>query len=388
MGNFYVIVLDGVGCGAQEDADEYGDVGSNTLGHVSATTKVELPNLQKVGLGNIIPLDSVAPVIDPIASYGKMREVSAGKDSTTGHWEIAGIHLEEAFPTYPKGFPQEVIDAFCKKVGVEGVLTNLPYSGTEVIAEYGDEHLKTGKPIVYTSADSVFQVATNDSVTSVEQLHEWCRIAREEVLIGEHNVGRVIARPFTGESGAFERISDKRQDFSAIPPEKNVMALLEKNGVKRYSVGKIIDLFAGIGFTQYRKTKSNAEGISQFLSMMHGVENSFVFVNLIDFDQLYGHRNDPKGFAGSLKEFDKAVPAILNNLRDDDVLILTADHGNDPVSDSTDHAREFVPLLMVQPNKKVGENLGIRSTFSDIAATALDYFNVDADLPGTSFLRR
>jgi phosphopentomutase len=208
------------------------------------------------------------------------------------------------------------------------------------------------------------------------------------VLIGEHNVGRVIARPFTGESGAFERISDKRQDFSAIPPEKNVMALLEKNGVKRYSVGKIIDLFAGIGFTQYRKTKSNAEGISQFLSMMHGVENSFVFVNLIDFDQLYGHRNDPKGFAGSLKEFDKAVPAILNNLRDDDVLILTADHGNDPVSDSTDHAREFVPLLMVQPNKKVGENLGIRSTFSDIAATALDYFNVDADLPGTSFLRR
>lgn len=388
MGNFYVIVLDGVGCGAQEDAHEYGDTGSNTLGHVSATTNVELPNLEKIGLGNIIPMDSVAPVFDPLASFGKMREVSAGKDSTTGHWEIAGIHLDQAFPTYPKGFPQEVIDAFCEKVGVDGALTNLPYSGTEVIAEYGEEHLKTGKPIVYTSADSVFQVATHDSVTPVEQLHEWCRIAREEVLIGEHNVGRVIARPFTGDPGNFERISEKRQDFSAIPPEKNLMALLEKNGVKRYSVGKIIDLFAGIGFTQYRKTKSNAEGISQFLSMMHGVENSFVFVNLIDFDQLFGHRNDPEGFAGSLKEFDQAVPAIVNNLKDDDVLIITADHGNDPCSDSSDHSREFVPLLMIQADKNTGIELGIRSTFSDIAATALDYFNVEEKLPGTSFLRK
>lgn len=386
MGNCYLVIIDGLGVGHQEDAADYGDKGTNTWGHVVANTGVELPNFEKLGAGNIIPLDTVLPVTSPTAAHGKMREVSAGKDSTTGHWEIAGITMDKPFPTYPNGFPDDVVKKFCDRVGVDGVLANAPYSGTVVIEKYGDEHIKTGKPILYTSADSVFQIATHDEVTSVEKLHEWCKIAREEICVDEHAVGRVIARPFSGKSGEYYRLGDKRQDFSYIPPDPFLPKYLMEQGVKTYSIGKIIDLFAGLGFTQYRKTNNNAEGISQLLSIMSAVENSFVFVNLIDTDQLFGHRLDTEGFAGSLEEFDRALPAILNKLQDDDVLILTGDHGNDPTGDITDHTREFVPLLVYPKTKANAVDLGIRSSFADIATSVCNYFSVKNPFPGDTFL--
>lgn len=387
MGNAYVIVVDGLGVGAQEDAADYGDSEMNTLGHVSEETGVKLSNLQKMGLGNIIPLASVPENETPIAAFGKLREVSAGKDSTTGHWEIAGIQLDQPFPTYPSGFPQSVIDSFCKGIGVENALCNKPYSGTDVIRDYGEEHLETGYPIVYTSADSVFQVACHTDVVSIEKLYEWCEYARNEICVGEHEVGRVIARPFHGESGSFERISDKRHDYSSVPPENNVVQKLYNSGVKTYSIGKVADLFAGKGFTQYRSTKSNAEGISQLLSLMSAqMDNCFVFVNLIDTDQLFGHRLDPEGYAGSLEEFDRAIPAIVSKIREDDLLIITGDHGNDPCSNSTDHSREFVPLLVFPKEKAQKENLGIGATFSNIASSVAEFFKIDNDFSGDSFL--
>ena len=387
MGNCYVIVIDGLGVGAQEDAAEYGDEGENTLGHVCEQTQCWLPNLQQMGLGNIIPLASVDKVTTPDAAYGKMREVSAGKDSTTGHWELAGIQLEQPFPTYPAGFPEEVIQAFCKGIGVEDVLCNKPYSGTEVIADYGEGHLQTGAPIVYTSADSVFQVAAHKNLTPVKTLYDWCQFARQNVLVDEHGVGRVIARPFEGKSGAFERDNDQRHDFSRTPPAENIIQQLYDAGIKTYSIGKVVDLFNEEMFTQYRRTKSNAEGISQLLSLMSAAENSFVFVNLIDTDQKYGHRLDPKGFAESLQEFDRALPAILKKVKEDDLLIITADHGNDPTSTSTDHSREFVPLLVYPKNRAVKKNLETRETFSDVAVSAAHFFNYKSDFTGQSFLR-
>lgn len=386
MGNCYLIIIDGLGVGAQEDAHLYGDEGMNTLGHVSEQTGCKLPNLGKMGIGNIIPLKSVPAEPSSVGAYGKMREISGGKDSTTGHWEIAGIHLDKPFPTYPNGFPQDVIDAFCKGIGVENALCNLPYSGTDAMRDYGDEHLATGFPIVYTSADSVFQVACHDGVTSVKQLHEWCEFARKEICIGEHEVGRVIARPFTGKPGAFERLTNDRRDFSAIPPKDNIVQLLYDSGIKTYSIGKIIDLFAERGFTQYRKTKSNAEGISQLLSAMSAVKDSFVFVNLIDTDQLYGHRLDPEGYARSLEEFDRALPAILSKVDKNDLLIITADHGNDPCSTSTDHSREFVPLLVYPKERAVEENLGTRETFADVAVSISDFFALKSRFIGKSFI--
>src|SRR5699024_8183344 len=310
---------------------------------------------------------------------GKMREYSAGKDSTTGHWEMAGIRLEEPFPTYPEGFPKEVIRQFCGGAGVEQVLVNKPYSGTQAIADYGKKHLDTGYPIVYTSADSVFQVATHVEVTPLDQLYEWCRFARNYVLTGEHGVGRVIARPFEGEPGYFERISEKRHDFSIAPPDHNLLSHLQNKGIDTYSIGKVVDLFSESLFTQYRRTKSNAEGISQLLSLMSGVEDSFVFVNLIDTDQKYGHRQDPAGYAQSLQEFDRAIPAMMSKLQDDDLLIVTGDHGNDPTSSSTDHSREFVPLLVFPSISTTDIDLGTRDTFSDIACTVSHFFEVPND---------
>lgn len=387
MSRFFVVVIDGLGIGAQEDAAEYGDEGTNTLGHVLEATEVKLPNFERLGLGNIEPLKSVDKCDQPLGSYGKMREVSAGKDSTTGHWEIAGIHLDQPFPTYPNGFPKEVIRKFCEKAEVDAVLANLPYSGTDVIRDYGEEHMKSGKPIVYTSADSVFQVACHVDVVPLEKLYEWCEYARNEVLTGDHAVGRVIARPFHGEPGSFERLSDDRHDYSMIPPKPNLLSLLQDNGVKTYTIGKVIDLFAEEGFDQYRRTKSNAEGLSQILSLMSaGIENSFVFVNLIDTDQKYGHRQDPQGFGEALQEIDRALPAMINKLAEGDIMIFLGDHGNDPTDDSTDHTREFVPLITVNGSQKPGKDLGIRRTFSDVTATALEFFEIENLLPGTSFL--
>ncbi len=388
MGNCYVIVVDGLGVGAQEDAGEYGDENENTLAHVCEETGVELPNLQRMGLGNIIPLQSVPVESDPLCAHGKMREVAAGKDSTTGHWEIAGIQLNRPFPTYPDGFPNEVIQPFCEGIGVEKVLVNKPYSGTEVIADYGEEHLETGYPIVYTSADSVFQIATHVDVTPVDTLYDWCEFARKEVLQDEHGVGRVIARPFKGESGNFERLSDHRHDYSMKPPAYNLVSRLFEEGIKTYSIGKIVDLFSEEDFTQFRRTKSNAEGISQLLSLMSATSDSFVFVNLIDTDEKYGHRLNPEGFAECLQEFDRAIPAIVSKLQEEDILIITADHGNDPTSESTDHSREFVPVLLFPKEKARRLNLGTRETFSDIACTAADFFGIENDYPGTSMLNK
>lgn len=389
MGNVYLIVIDGLGVGAQEDAHLYGDENMNTLGNVCKVTGCTLPNLQKMGIGNIIPLSSVPENSQPIAATGKLREVSAGKDSTTGHWEIAGIQLEKPFATYPNGFPDDVINAFCEGIGVEKALCNKPYSGTEVIKVYGEEHIKTGFPIVYTSADSVFQVACHTDVIPLEKLYEWCDFARNNVMIGEHEVGRVIARPFTGEPEAFERLSDKRHDFSSVPPENNLVQLLFKNGVKTYSIGKIIDLFAGKGFNHFRHTKNNAEGVTQLLNLMsEELSKSFVFVNLIDTDQLFGHRLNPKGYADSLMEFDRAVPAIVSKIKEDDLLIITGDHGNDPCSTSTDHSREFVPLIVFPKHHVFSDDLGTGDSFADIAKSVADFFKVPNDFPGTSFLQK
>lgn len=413
MPNCYLIIIDGLGVGAQEDAHLYGDEGMNTLGNVSKQTGVKLPNLGKMGIGNIIPLASIPEEGNPTAAYGKMREVSGGKDSTTGHWEIAGIQLEQPFPTYPKGFPKQIIDAFCNGIGVDGVLCNLPYSGTDVIRNFGEEHLKTGKPIVYTSADSVFQVATHEDITPVSKLYEWCDFARQEVCVGEHEVGRVIARPFTGVY-PFDRLSDQRHDFSAIPPSNNIVQKLFDAGIQTYSIGKVIDLFAEKGFTKSERTKNNAEGIQTLRKVMGEVENTFIFVNLIDTDQLFGHRCDPDGYAGSLKEFDEALPEILSNVKEGDLLIITGDHGNDPCSTSTDHSREFVPLLVYpkeaticedfdasrKPKQSQGDedkilrslryarewDLGTRESFADVAASIAEFFGLDERFKSSSFL--
>jgi phosphopentomutase len=415
MGNCYLIIIDGLGVGAQEDAHLYGDAGMNTLGNVCSQTGVELPNLRKLGIGNIIPLESVPEAKDPSAAFGKMREVSGGKDSTTGHWEIAGVQLQKPFPTYPKGFPGSLVKEFCEGIGVDGVLCNLPCSGTDVIRDYGKKHLETGQPILYTSADSVFQLAIHEEVTPVEKQYEWCEFARKRICVGDHEVGRVIARPFTGQPGSFERLSDQRHDFSAIPPENNLVQKLNEEGVETYSIGKVIDLFAEKGFSKFQRTKNNAEGIKTLLSVMEEVENTFVFVNLIDTDQLFGHRLDPEGYAGSLKEFDDALPDILAKVGENDLIIITGDHGNDPCSTSTDHSREFVPLL-VYPRKRAickdtdqsrktkqsqekeagtaGSlrsarewNLGIRGTFADVAVSVAEFFGEEHTFPGESFLK-
>ncbi len=388
MGNCYLIIIDGLGVGAQEDAHLYNDEGMNTLGNVSEHTKVQLPNLSKMGIGNIIPLASIPEEKNPSAAYGKMREVSGGKDSTTGHWEIAGVQLEKPFPTYPNGFPEEVLKAFCDGIGVEKALCNLPYSGTDVIRDFGEEHLATGFPIVYTSADSVFQVATHDDITPVSKLYEWCEFARERVCVMEHEVGRVIARPFTGNPGAFERLSDQRHDFSAIPPENNIVQSLFNAGIEIYSIGKVIDLFAEKGFSKFERTKNNAQGIEVLQRVMGEVQNTFIFINLIDTDQLFGHRLDPEGYARSLEEFDKALPDILAKVKEDDLLIITGDHGNDPCSTSTDHSREFVPVLVYPKENAEEENLGTRESFADVAVSIASYFNIEENFPGRSFFKK
>lgn len=389
MPRTFLLIIDGLGVGAQEDAHQYGDENADTLGNVSRIAKANLPNFEELGLGNIRDFESIHSVDSPVASFGKMREVSAGKDSTTGHWEFAGIHLDQPFPTYPNGFPNEVVQKFCKGIGAEDVLCNKPYSGTQVIADYGQEHLETGNPIVYTSADSVFQAACHTDIVSIDRLYEWCEFAREEVMTGDHGVGRVIARPFHGEPGSFERISEKRHDYSMIPPEPNLLSELQKNDISVYSIGKVIDLFSDHLFTQYRKTRNNTEGISQLLSLMSAdIENSFTFVNLIDTDQMYGHRQDPEGYGKCLEEIDRAIPAMLEKLNEGDLLLISGDHGNDPADDSTDHTREFVPILAYKKSSGAGNDLGIRETFSDVSATILEVHGLKNRLKGRSFLER
>ena len=377
-----ILVLDGVGVGAAPDAADYGDVGSDTLGNLArARGGLALPNLAAVGLGNIAAIEGVEPVAMAQGAWGKMRPASPGKDSTTGHWEIAGVHLERAFPTYPDGFPQEVLDRFSNATG-RGVIGNVAASGTEIISRLGAEHEATGKLIVYTSADSVFQIAAHEQVVPLEELYAACETARA-MLVAPHDVSRVIARPFVGTAGAYQRTANRR-DYALPPPDETLLDDLAAAGVPRAGVGKVDDLFAGRGLRS-RHTRSNTEGLQAIRDWLLGDQGGLLFANLVDFDTLYGHRNDVVGFERALREFDGALPAIRSALREDDLLFITADHGNDPTTSSTDHAREYVPLLVLgEPVHPV--SVGERETFSDLGATVAEWLNVGFRGRGTSFL--
>lgn len=379
-----LIVLDSVGAGELPDAYKFGDEGSNTLGHVTEKTGVELPNMGHLGLGNIISLKSVPENPDAIGGYGKMAEKSAGKDTTTGHWEISGLIIKKPFPIYPNGFPHEIIQEFETKIGRK-VLGNKPASGTEIIKELGEEHVKTGYPIVYTSADSVFQIAAHEDVIPLEELYRICEIARE-ILKGEHAVGRVIARPFNGTPGNFVRTGNRR-DFSLKPFEPTVLDMLKEAGHEVFAIGKIEDIFAGQGITKKDHTTNNDEGITATIKAMDEIKEGLIFTNLVDFDMLYGHRNDVEGYAKALKHFDNRLQEIMEKLAKEDLLIITADHGCDPTTPSTDHSREYVPLLVYSPLMTHGVNLGVRDTYSDIAATIAEIFKVGPIKHGTSFLK-
>jgi phosphopentomutase len=377
-----ILVLDGVGVGAAPDAAAYGDTGSDTLGNLArALGGLSLPNLAAAGLGNVAPIDGVAPTPSPQGAWGKMRPASAGKDSTTGHWEIAGLHLERPFPTYPDGFPQGLLDEFSRATG-RGVIGNVPASGTEIIARLGPEHERTGHLIVYTSADSVFQIAAHERVVPLAQLYAACETARA-MLVAPNDVSRVIARPFIGSPGAYERTTNRR-DYALAPPDETLLDDLAGAGVSRAGVGKVDDLFAGRSL-RARHTRNNAEGIEFILEWLRGEQGGLLFANLVDFDTLYGHRNDTAGFERALRQFDDALPVIRSALREDDLLFITADHGNDPTTRSTDHAREYVPLLALgDPVHPV--SLGERETFSDLGATVAEWLNVGFRGRGTSFL--
>jgi phosphopentomutase len=377
-----ILVLDGVGIGEAPDAAEYGDIGSNTLGNVARVSGgLRLPNLQKLGLGNIAPLTGVLPVETPEGSWGRMRPASAGKDSTSGHWEIAGLHLAKPFPTYPNGFPDEVLAPFIRETG-RGVLGNIAASGTEIIDQFGQEHERTGKWIVYTSADSVFQVAAHEGVVPLKELYHACEIARRQ-LVAPNDVSRVIARPFTGSAGAYQRTKNRR-DLSIAPPGDTLLDALAGAGVSRAGVGKVDDLFAGRSLTA-RHTSDNAEGIRLVQEWVKGEQGGLLFANLVDFDTLYGHRGDVAGFERALEQFDEALPQLRAALREDDLLFITADHGNDPTTGSSDHAREYVPLLACGPQAH-SVALGTRSTFSDLGATVAEWLNVGFSGRGRSFL--
>ena len=379
MKRVFIIVLDSLGIGAEPDAADFGDVGANTLRSVSAGKGFAIPHLLEAGMGNLDGVDYLPRTDKPTAALARLRERSRGKDTTIGHWELAGVVSPTPLPTYPNGFPAEVLDAFTQATG-RGVLCNKPYSGTEVIKDYGEEHLKTGKLIVYTSADSVFQIAAHESLVPPEQLYEYCRAARK-ILQGEHGVGRVIARPFEGE-WPFRRTTN-RHDFSLIPPRTMLNAISEQ-GQAAIGVGKINDIFAGSGVTESIPTRGNTDGLAKTLALADRDFQGLCFVNLVDFDMLYGHRQDPDGYAAALAEFDRWLPDFLAKLGPEDVVFITADHGCDPSDQSTDHTREYVPLLALgQGIRPV--NLGTRSTFADLAATVCELLGVAYETPGESF---
>lgn len=379
-----IIVLDGVGIGAAPDADRYGDVGSNTLGHVAAAVGgADLPHLARTGLGNIAPLEGVPATGSATGAWGILVPASAGKDSTTGHWEIAGVHLEKPFPTYPGGFPADLVAEFARRTG-RGVIGNVVGSGTAIIDEYGPEHERTGDWILYTSADSVFQVAAHEGVVPLDELYRACGVARE-MLVAPNDVSRVIARPFVGSAGEYTRTKNRR-DFSIAPPETTLLDALAADGIARAGVGKVDDLFAGRAITS-RHTANNAEGILAVEEWLKKAPSGLLFSNLVDFDQAFGHRNDVPGFYGALRQFDAALPALVHLLREDDLLFITADHGNDPTTPSTDHARECVPVLALGPSVVPG-SIGRRDTFSDLGATVAEWLGVGYRGRGTSFLDR
>lgn len=379
-----IIVLDGVGIGELPDADKYNDKGSNTLMNIKRQIpELKLKNMCELGLGNIYGENLYDKTTVQKGFCGKMAEHSAGKDTTTGHWEIAGIWLDKAFPTYPNGFPKEVTKAFEKATGRK-ILANCPASGTEIIQRLGDEHVKTGNPIVYTSADSVFQIAAHEDVISVEELYEMCKKARK-ILTEKHSVARVIARPFTGTSGSYTRTKN-RKDFSLEPTAPTLLDYAKEQGLQVKAVGKIEDIFADKGITHSVHTTNNTDGIIQTIRYIKEDFSGIIFTNLVDYDMLYGHRNDVKGFASALEYFDDRLPDIISNMKPDDILFITADHGCDPTTTSTDHSREYVFLLGCG-QKTSCVNLGTRSTYSDLASTIAEYLDIKADIKGTSFLK-
>jgi phosphopentomutase len=376
------IVLDSVGIGEMPDAAKYGDAGSDTLGNIARQRPLHLPNFCQLGLANIKPLTGLAPAAEPSGAYGKCTLASPGKDTTTGHWEMVGIHLEKPFPLFPHGFPPEVMDEFERRIGRRAI-GNKAASGTEIIKELGEEHVRTGSPIVYTSADSVFQVAAHEEVIPLFELYKICETARE-ILRGPYEVGRVIARPFTGEPGAFTRTTN-RHDYAVPPPKGMLLDQLAERNIDVYSIGKIFDVFLGRGIREYEKTKSNTDGLAKTLHAMDAVDRGMIFVNLVDFDQQYGHRNDVEGYARALEEVDRWLPSFNAKLRPDDLVIFTADHGCDPTTPSTDHSREYVPLLAYGPGVRPGVNLGTRASLSDIGQTVAENYGAKI-VVGRSFL--
>jgi phosphopentomutase len=385
-----VLVLDSVGAGELPDAAAYGDVGSNTLANTArAVGGLRMPVLGAMGLGNITDIVGVPPVDAPSASFGRCAELSAGKDTTTGHWEMVGMQLAHAFPTYPRGFPPDVMDAFTRETGL-GWLGNRPASGTVIIQELGDEHVRTGKPIVYTSADSVFQIAAHEDVIPIEELYRLCAVVRTRVCVGRHAVGRVIARPFIGPdaTGAYTR-THRRRDFALEPPEPTALDILAAAGVPTYGIGKIGEIFAWRGVCESPHSTDNMNGFDHLLDRVRDQAPGFVFANLVDFDMVWGHRNDVAGYAGGLEAVDGRMPDLLDAMSPGDLLIVTADHGCDPTTPSTDHSREYVPLLaMVKGGMRTGADLGTRATFSDIGATVLDFYGLSGACGhGVSFLK-
>ena len=378
-----LVVLDGAGIGAMPDAPEWGDAGSDTFGHILESREVRLPNLQRYGLGNIRPLANLPSIEKPAGSYGRCALRSNGKDTTTGHWEMAGIILERAFPTYPEGFPSTVIDRFVREADVPGILGNIPASGTEIIKVLGEEHVKTRKPIVYTSADSVFQIAAHEEVIPLERLYEMCEVARR-ILDGEHKVGRVIARPFLGQPGAFYR-TENRHDYAVPPPRENLLPALADADLDVVCIGKIASIYDSIGVTQDLTAKNNEQSINQTIKALNERSRGLIFSNLVDFDMLYGHRRDTEGYAKALEHFDARLPEIESAMRDDDLIMITSDHGNDPTFPGSDHTREYAPLLVFGKSARSGNNLGTRSSLSDIGQTIAHNFGLKLTA-GTSFL--
>lgn len=387
MRRVFLVVLDSVGIGELPDAKEYNDEGSHTLYAVSKSEHFSMPNMKKLGLFNIVGVDEKFPGMEANTNFegsiARLAEKSKGKDTTTGHWEIAGVISKMPFPTYPNGFPKEIIREFEKRTG-RRTMCNLPYSGTKVILDYGREHIETGALIVYTSADSVFQIAAHEDFVPLKELYSYCEIARD-ILRDEHGVGRVIARPFIGTYPDFTRTSN-RHDYSLAPPQTMLEQMVD-SGLDVLGVGKIYDIFAGKGVTDTVRTKSNEEGIERLINNMDRAFTGLCFVNLVDFDMVYGHRNDIDGYAKALSYFDSQLPRILKALKDEDILILTADHGCDPSTPSTDHSREYVPMLAYGKQIKRSNNLGTRESFADIAATVLEYFDVKQQVAGESFLK-
>ncbi|UOY93869.1 phosphopentomutase [Ectobacillus sp. JY-23] len=382
----FLIVMDSVGIGEAPDAEKYGDKGANTLGHIAEHMNgLHMPNMAKLGLGNIGTVKGVERTAQPLACYTKMEEKSAGKDTMTGHWEIMGLYIDTPFRVFPDGFPKELLDELEKQSGRK-IIGNKPASGTEILDELGKEHMETGDLIVYTSADSVLQIAAHEEIVPLEELYKICKIARELTLDEKYMVGRIIARPFVGEPGAFKRTAN-RHDYALKPFGRTVMNELQDGGYDVIAIGKISDIYDNEGVTKALRTKSNMDGMDKLIDTLHMDFKGLSFVNLVDFDALFGHRRDPQGYGEALEEYDTRLAEVLNKLNDDDLLLITADHGNDPVHPGTDHTREYVPLLAYSPSMKGGKEISVRRTFADVGATVAENFGVKMPQYGESFLK-